>query len=93
MKEMLLAAKTARNEIANLTTEQKNAALRAMANALLEQKNEILKANAVDLESASATISSVMLDRLRLTPERIDSMAAGILDVVNLPDPVGHVLN
>lgn len=93
MKEMLLAAKTARNEIANLTTEQKNAALRAMANALLEQNNEILKANAVDLESASATISSVMLDRLRLTPERIDSMAAGILDVVNLPDPVGHVLN
>lgn len=93
MKEMLLAAKTAKTEIANLTTEQKNTALCAMAAALLDQKTDILNANAADLRMASTTISSVMLDRLRLTPERIESMAKGILDVVSLPDPVGRVLN
>lgn len=93
MKEMLLAAKTAKTEIANLTTEQKNTALCAMAAALLDQKTNILNANDADLRMASTTISSVMLDRLRLTPERIESMAKGILDVVSLPDPVGRVLN
>ena len=93
MKEMLLAAKTAKTEIANLTTEQKNTALCAMASALLDQKTDILNANDADLRMASTTISSVMLDRLRLTPERIESMAKGILDVVSLPDPVGRVLN
>lgn len=93
MKEMLQAAKAAKTEVANLTTEEKNAALRAMAAALANHKAEILSANAIDLENASDKISSVMLDRLRLSSERIDSMANGILDVIDLPDPVGHVLN
>ena len=93
MKDMLCAAKAAKSEVANLTTEQKNNALRAMAAALQAQKSQILEANAKDLTAAEGSISSVMLDRLRLTSERIDGMAAGILQVVDLPDPVGRVLN
>lgn len=93
MKEMLTAAKAAKSQISCLTTQQKNAALNAMADALLAHQATILDANAQDLESAKGTVSTVMLDRLLLTPERISGMAQGIRDVANLPDPVGHILD
>ena len=92
MKMMLSAAKAAKPEIARLTTEQKNAALEAMAAALLSHQQTILAANALDLEAARGTVSDVMLDRLALSPARIEGMARGILDVVKLPDPVGAIL-
>ena len=92
MKELLEQAKAARVEVAALTTRQKNAALEAMAQGLLEDQGAILAANELDLEAARDHISPVMLDRLRLTPERIAAMAQGIRDVAALPDPVGQVL-
>lgn len=92
MKEMFLAAKAAKNTVARLGTEQKNAALEAMAAALEAEQDIILAANALDLEAAKGHISEVMLDRLRLTKERISGMAQGIRDVVKLPDPVGRML-
>ena len=92
MKEMLTAAKAAKFEVMKLTTEEKNAALTAMAKALVDQADLILAANAQDLEAAKGVVSDVMLDRLLLTKERIEGMAKGILDVVALPDPVGHIL-
>ena len=92
MKELLEQAKAARAEVAALTTRQKNAALEAMAQGLLEDQGAILAANEQDLEAARGHISPVMLDRLRLTPERIAAMAQGIRDVAALPDPVGQVL-
>ena len=92
MKAMLEAAKAAKFEVMKLTTEEKNAALTAMAKALVDQADEILAANAQDLEAARGVVSDVMLDRLLLTKERIEGMAKGILDVVALPDPVGHIL-
>lgn len=93
MIKMLNAARQAKTEIALLTTEQKNTALAAMADALLASEEDILAANALDIEAARATISTVMLDRLRLTSDRIASMAKGIRDVIALEDPVGRVLN
>lgn len=92
MNNMLKAAKAASAEVSNLTTEQKNLALEAMANAILSQREAILTANALDMEAASATVSTVMLDRLKLTEDRIAAMAKGIRDVAKLPDPVGTVL-
>ena len=92
MKEMLEAAKAAKFQIANLTAREKNAALNAMAEALLSRQDAILAANAQDLEAAEGHISNVMLDRLRLTPQRIAAMAQGIRDVAALPDPAGKVL-
>jgi glutamate-5-semialdehyde dehydrogenase len=93
MNNMLIAAKAAKLEISQLTTQQKNKALNAMADALLAHQDAILAANKVDMEQASASISSVMLDRLKLTPERIAGMAKGIRDVAELPDPVGKILD
>ena len=92
MFEMLKAAKAAKKEVSLLTTEQKNKALLAMADALVEQTEAILAANAQDMEAAKGSISTVMLDRLKLTKERIAGMAAGVRDVAKLPDPVGRVL-
>ena len=93
MIKMLQAARQAKMQVALLTTEQKNRALAAMADALLDNENAILAANALDMDAASATISTVMLDRLRLTSDRIAAMAKGIRDVVALEDPVGRILN
>jgi len=92
MKDMLIAAKAAKRQVAALTTEEKNAALNAMADALLAHEAQILEANALDMESAKGTVSDVMLDRLKLTSDRITGMAKGIREVAALPDPVGHLL-
>ncbi len=92
MFEMLKAAKAAKNEISQLSEKQKNAALYAMADALLQQSDAILAANALDMDWARSSISAVMLDRLKLSRERIAGMAAGLRDVAALPDPVGRVL-
>ena len=92
MKTMLMAAKAAKQAVAQLTTQQKNDALLAMADSLIANSDAILSANQEDLSAAKATISPVMLDRLRLTPERIEGMAKGIREVAELPDPVGRIL-
>ena len=92
MINMLQAAKAAKAEIAALTTKQKNDALNAMADALITCSESILSANQQDIQRAT-NISVVMLDRLRLTQERIESMAKGIRDVAALDDPVGRILD
>ena len=90
--EQLQAAQAARPALASATAEQKNRALDAMAGALKAHEAQILAANELDLADAEGKISTVMLDRLRLTPERIDGMIEGIRQVAGLPDPVGRVL-
>jgi len=90
--QILEAARSAKGAIALASTEQKNAALLAMADAILQQQEEILAANREDLQAAKGTVSDVMLDRLALSPARLEGMAQGIREVVALPDPVGAVL-
>ena len=75
-----------------ISTEQKNKALTEMANALLQNTEAILSANKIDVENAKGKISDVMIDRLKLTKERILDMAKGITEVRDLPDYVGKVL-
>ena len=89
-KEILEKAKAV-SATAPLCTDDKNRALRAMANALIENTDSILEANALDVAAAEGTVSSVMIDRLRLDKSRIEGMANGILEVADLPDPVGAV--
>jgi len=92
-QELLQKAKGAKTAMALASTETKNKALSAMADALERHQAEILAANQLDLDAARGTISSVMLDRLALNPDRISGMAKGIREVVELPDPAGAVLN
>jgi glutamate-5-semialdehyde dehydrogenase len=87
------AARAAAAILAKSPTEIKNAAL-GRAAALLEARSaDILSANARDMSAAQARgLSAAMLDRLRLDEDRVEAMAAGIRDIVALPDPVGQVM-
>ena len=75
-----------------INDEKINEALLAMADELVKSSVEILIANAHDVENARGKISDVMIDRLRLTEERIDGMAKGIREITKLPSPLGKVL-
>ncbi len=92
-RDILKAARLAAPALAGASTEYKNRALLAMADALLDGGAAILAANRLDLDAAKDHIAPVMLDRLRLTPERIAAMAEGIRQVAALPDPVGRTLS
>jgi len=80
------------SRFAPLPTQEKNNAILKMADSLIENKEEILSANATDVENAKGNISDVMIDRLRLTADRIEGMAEGMRAVADLPDPVGRVM-
>lgn len=87
-------AKKASTKLNLLGQEEKNTALRACAGALLEAQVEILSANDIDVKQAEANgVKSSLIDRLRLTPERIQGMVDGILEICALPDPIGEVLS
>ena len=90
VNELLDAALAVKPIAATLSEEEKNNGLRTMAESLLAHTDEILKANKADLEAYG---EGVMADRLRLDRSRIKAMADGIIDVCNLPDPVGKVLD
>lgn len=88
------AAKQAAAKLAVTSTAVKNAALLAMAAALEAQQSEILAANKRDMTAAAAKgMKSSMLDRLKLTAERISGMADGLRQVAGLADPVGNVID
>ena len=87
-------AKTAAFELAKYATFEKNQFLQQLAQALVDNTAEIISENAKDLANAEANgISQIMIDRLRLTPERIQDIAEGVRQVAALPDPVGQVIN
>lgn len=91
--EICKLAKKATGEIAALSTEKKNSVLLKVADNMEKHTADILKANAEDIEAATGTISDVMIDRLRLTEDRIAGMAEGIRALTELPDPVGKKTN
>ena len=91
--DILRAARAAWPALQSADTAQKNAALGAMADALVDGSDDILAANRLDMEAARGRISDVMLDRLKLNPQRIGDMARGIREVAALPDPVGAVIS
>ncbi len=91
--ELLRQARAAWPALQAAGTEKKNEALLRMADALIDHQADILSANAMDMEAAKDRISAVMLDRLKLTPDRIAGMAQGIREVAALPDPVGAVIS
>ena len=92
-QEQLALARSAKKSINTASTALKNQALEAMASQLLKATEAILAANQIDMEAARGKISEVMLDRLFLDQERIEGMAEGIRALIDLPDPIGEVLD
>ncbi len=86
------AAKAASRRLAHIATDVKNRALENIADELLAKEAEILAANDTDYKKAEASgMNAAMLDRLRLSSDRLRSIAADVRAVAALPDPVGEV--
>ncbi|MBA2436941.1 MAG: glutamate-5-semialdehyde dehydrogenase, partial [Acidimicrobiia bacterium] len=86
-------AKAASRALALVSTADKDAALHAAAQLLVERADDILSANAEDVVRAEgAGTTATVVDRLRLSSERVGSMAAGLRQVAGLADPVGQVV-
>ena len=93
MAELGARARDAARILANSETESKNKALRAMAEAVRGDVSGILAANDKDIAAAEARERpAAFIDRLRLTPERIEAMAVGLDQIAELDDPVGDVI-
>jgi glutamate-5-semialdehyde dehydrogenase len=93
VNDLARRARVASRDLALATRSRKDAALHAMAEAVEEQADEVLAANAEDVRRAEDADTAVaMVDRLRLTRERVTAMADGLRDVARLPDPVGEVV-
>ncbi|HFB06895.1 MAG TPA: gamma-glutamyl-phosphate reductase, partial [Chloroflexi bacterium] len=93
LEEKGKTAKAASRKLAFLSAEVKNKALVNIAEALIDKQDEILAANKIDYEEAKASgMNEAMLDRLILSPSRLEGMAEDTKTVAALPDPVGEVL-
>jgi len=89
-QERLLRARAASANLAQLSTEEKNALLLAIADAIEAHESDILAANRADIESCG--LEGAMRDRLLLTPSQIKDMARGVREVAALTDPIGETL-
>lgn len=94
VEDLARRAKQASRSLGFASDEARCATVRAMAVALRDRADEVLTANAADMDAARAAgTSEGLLDRLLLTPVRIEGMAAGLEKLADLPDPVARVLD
>ncbi len=85
-------ARAASRIMAKTDTDTKNKALLKIADLIMGSQTRLLEANALDLAAGKANgLDAALLDRLELTPERIKAMADGLLQVADLPDPIGEI--
>ena len=93
IKEIAIRARKASLNLSSATTAEKNDALQAIARGIESNRKLLKEENEKDLAMAEENgLSEAMIDRLRLTHERIDSMVKGLRQLIELPDPVGAVL-
>lgn len=87
------AAKAAVGALAMASTAQKNQALKLIAKALIDRTDEIVEINQLDIAQAETEkIAPALIDRLTLTPDRIAAISAAVLELIELPDPIGVVI-
>ncbi len=88
--ELVTKAKEAKYQVALLNTDIKNNCILAVADALVQNSTDIISANAIDMKNGEAKgLPAGLLDRLKLTAERIEGMAEGLRQVAELEDPIG----
>ena len=91
LEKLALLSKQAAAKLYMISGDERNKALASMADALTQNTDEILAANEIDLKNAAEKgVRATLLDRLKLTKERISDMAAGIREIVMLDDPIGN---
>ena len=93
IEDLAKKAKRASLELAASSTSDKNGALQSIARGLESNRKFLLEENQKDIDAAEENgLSEAMVDRLRLTHERIDGMVQGLRQLIGLPDPVGKVI-
>jgi glutamate-5-semialdehyde dehydrogenase len=93
VRDKAILAKAVTPLLGQLSTDQKNEALRLMAEALIAETDSIITSNIEDIERGKANgIPSSMLDRLSLNPSRIAAIAEGLREIIVLDDPIGDLL-
>ena len=91
VEELAAECRRASRQVAALSTDEKNRALRRMADALVDATDAIVSANDADVAAARDDgLSDAMIDRLTLTPERVEKMASALREVASFPDPIGE---
>ncbi|MCA3167748.1 MAG: glutamate-5-semialdehyde dehydrogenase, partial [Burkholderiales bacterium] len=94
MQSLGQSARAASRAMARASTAQKNAALLYIAEAIRAQRHLLKQANAEDLATAQAAgLPEALVERLALSDKAIDTMAEGLEQISNLPDPIGEMLN
>lgn len=92
LKKMGAAARSAARQMARASTEKKNMALQAMADGLANCETDVLAANKIDADAGRTNgLSEALIDRLTLTPERLQSVASDVRAIASLPDPIGEI--
>ena len=92
LKKMGAAARSAARQMARASTEKKNMALQAMADGLADCETDVLAANKIDADAGRTNgLSEALIDRLTLTPERLQSVASDVRAIASLPDPIGEI--
>jgi glutamate-5-semialdehyde dehydrogenase len=92
MQKLGEQARAASHEIAKASTVQKNSALKAIAKLIDESREQLMASNKLDLDAgAGKGLDAPLMDRLELTPGRIDTMIEGLNQVASLDDPVGEI--
>lgn len=93
LEDLIKRSRTSFNQLKGSTTLERNQALTNIAEVLLENSDQILAVNRIDVEAAkTGGMSAALVDRLTLTEARIKGMAQGVLDIRELPDPIGQVV-
>jgi len=92
VQKLLAAGKEAAPALARAQTATKNQALSAIADELLARLDEVIAANEIDMENGKEKLSTGLLDRLKLTPSRIEGLAKAVREVIDLEDPIGRVI-
>jgi glutamate-5-semialdehyde dehydrogenase len=93
LEQLGILAKAATYELANMTSVEKDRALKYIAEGLLVHMGPIIEANKLDLEKAKEKgISGALLDRLTLNEERIGAISNAVMEIIALEDPVGEVM-
>ena len=92
MQSLGVRARAASQLIANADGQTKNKALNAIATALLDSQAELVSDNQKDMQAGQASgLAEALLDRLELTPARIEGMANGLRQIAMLPEPIGEI--
>ena len=84
-------ARAAANVLRLSSSQQRKQAIQNMASQIQMTSNTILQANAIDMDKAQNKLNPAMLDRLLLTPQRIEAIASSLTSIANMPDPIGKI--